>query len=115
MNNKKYPISLFVFGFLQNFFLHFFWLFIPAVILLIVGIFIKPCLYIGGIVLVADLIASLVEQLLIRKTCLSDSDNPDFKAFQDALFANGDWKENVDEYVKNQISKYENSSDDNEK
>ncbi|MBQ8302109.1 MAG: hypothetical protein IJX97_00990 [Clostridia bacterium] len=115
MNNRKYPIDLFVFGFFQNLFFHFFWLFVPALILLIVGIFVKTCLYIGLIILVIDIIASFVEQLLIRKACLSDSDNPDFKLFQDALSADGDWKENIDEYVKNQISKYENESNSDEK
>ena len=47
MNKRKYPSSLFIIGFVTNVLFHFFWLFVPAVILLIVGIFIKPCLYIG--------------------------------------------------------------------
>ena len=112
MNEKKYPMDLFVFGFFQNLFLHFFWIFIPAVILIVVGIFVKICLYIGLIILLIDVIASFIEQLLIRKACLSDSDNPDFKAFQEALSADGDWKENIDALVNRQIQKYQEASGD---
>ena len=112
MNERKYPIDLFVFGFFQNLLFHFFWLFVPAVILLIVGVFVKICLYIGLGILLIDVIASFIEQILIRRAFLLDSDNPDFKAFQEALSAEGDWKENMDAFIKRQTEKYGAVSDD---
>lgn len=112
MNEKKYPIGLFVFGFFQNLLFHFFWLFVPAVIMLIVGIFVKACLYIGLGILLIDVIASFIEQLLIRRAFLSDSDNPDFKAFQEALSADDDWKDNVRDYVNSKISEQNDLTDD---
>ena len=112
MNKKKYPLSLFIFGFFQNFFFHFFWIFVPSAILLIVAIFVKYCLYIGIVGLIIDVIVSFIEQLLIRKACISDSDSPDFKAFQEALSADGDWKDNLDKYVNRQISNNDDISKD---
>lgn len=104
MNNRKYPNRLFVIGFFSNLFLRFCWLFVPSVVLLIVGIFVKPCLYIGGIIFFIDVILSLVEQIKIRKTFIEESDNPDFKRFQDALSKDGDWIENVKSFVEQQTS-----------
>lgn len=104
MSERKYPLSLFVFGFITNVLFHFFWLSIPSVILLIIGIFVKPCLYIGLALLMLDLILSLIEQLNIRQVVLKKSDNSDFCAFQDALSKDGNWRENVmkllDEKIK---------------
>ena len=109
---RKYPFVMFAFGLFHNFFFHFFWIFIPAAILSIVGIFVKPCLYIGIVGLVIDLISSFIEQMAIRKAFITDSDNPDFKAFQDALSADGDWKDNVRDYVNSKISEQNDLTDD---
>lgn len=108
MNNRKYPKKLFIIGFISNLLLRFCWLFIPSVVLLIVGIFIKPCLYVGGIILFIDVILSLVEQIKIRKTFIEESDNPDFKKLQEVLSKDGDWTENVKTFVDQQISDLEN-------
>ena len=103
MNNRKYPIGLFITGFITNILFHFFWLSIPCLILLIVGIFVKPCLYIGLAVLLLDIVLSLIEQIRIRKAFLAESDNPDFKEFQDALSKDGDWRENMGEFLNQKI------------
>jgi len=108
MNNRKYPTSLFIIGFITNILFHFFWLFIPCIILLIVGIFIKPCLYVGLALLLIDIVLSLIEQLRIRQTFLTESDNPDFRSFQDALSKDGNWKDNIVELVNQKISDPQN-------
>ena len=117
MNNRKYPISLFIIGFITNILFHFFWLFIPCIILLIIGIFVEPCLFVGLALLLIDIVLSLIEQLRIRKAFLEESDNPDFRAFQDALSKDGNWKDNVSELLNQKISDPQNEikSDDENK
>ena len=100
MNKRKYQLSLFIIGCITNFLFRYFWLLIPGVILLLVGIFVDVCLYIGLALLVVDGILSLAEQLMIRKTFLSDSENPDFQRFQKALSKDGSWVENFKETVE---------------
>lgn len=107
MDKRRYPKELFIIGFITNIFFRFFWLFIPGVILLIVGISVKSCLYIGITMLILDIIFSFIEQLRIRQAFLTESDNPDFKAFQDALSKEGDWKENMSEFCENKKSENE--------
>ena len=108
MNNRKYPTSLFVIGFITNILFHYFWLFLPCVVLLIIGIFVKPCLYIGLVILLIDIVLSFIEQIRIRQTVLEESDNPDFRAFQDALSKDGDWKDNLGELLNQKISDPQN-------
>ena len=108
MNNRKYPTSLFIIGFITNILFHFFWLFVPCIILLIVGIFVKPCLYIGLALLLIDVLLSLIEQFRIRQAFLEESDNPDFREFQDALSKDGNWRDNIGELLKQKISDPQN-------
>lgn len=108
MNNRKYPTSLFIIGFIMNIFFHFFWIFVPAVVLMIVGIFVAPCLYIGLAILALDVVLSLIEQIKIRNTFLKDSDNPDFQAFQDALSKDGGWTDNFGELLEQKLSENQN-------
>ena len=113
MNSRRYPTDLFVIGFITNILFRFFWLFVPGVILLIVGIFVKQCLYIGALVLILDVIVSLLEQIRIRRTFLKESDNPGFRAFQEALSADGDWSENIRDLVNQKILEQQNKSEEN--
>ena len=117
MNNRKYPTSLFIIGFITNILFHFFWLFIPCVILFIIGIFVKPCLYISLVLLLIDIVLSLIEQLRIRQAFLEESNNPDFRAFQDALSKDGSWKDNMGEFLNQKMSDPQNEikSDDKSK
>lgn len=108
MNKRKYPTGLFMIGFITNVLFHFFWLFLPGVVLCIAGIFVQPCLYIGLILLLIDIILSLIEQFRIRQTFLKESENPDFRAFQDALSKDGNWKDNICELINQRISDSQN-------
>lgn len=104
MKRTKYPIGLFAWGVVTDFLFRFFWLSVPCVVLLIVGIFVRPCLYIGLFLLALDLILSFAAQIQIRNTFLKDSDNPDFSKFQDALSKDGNWIENTKAFVEDQIN-----------
>ena len=108
MGNRKYPLSLFVIGFITNVLFHFFWLFIPCIILLVIGIFVEPCRLIGLTLLLLDIVLSLIDQLRIRHTFLQDSDNPGFTAFQDALSRDGSWYENMSELLNKRTSDIQN-------
>ncbi len=99
---KKYPQSLFWIGFITNMFGRYFFLFFPALILLFIGIWSKPCLIIGVILLAIDIIASFIEQLNIRKATL-DSDNPNFAKFQDAILS-PDWRENIHNVIEDSVN-----------
>lgn len=83
---RKYPLSFFLFGMVMNFLFHYFYLFLPGLILCIIGIWNLPCLLIGIAVLGLDLLLSFIEQLEIRKGSLSESDNPKYNEFMDACF-----------------------------
>ena len=105
-NDKKYPVSLFVIGFIMNLIKNFF-LFYPGLILLFIGIWLDVCLKIGVCLLLADVAVSLIEQIQIRNTILN-SDNPEFEEFQNAMLS-GNWRENIQDLVE---SKIENADDD---
>lgn len=111
MNKRKYPASLFVIGLITNAVFHFFYLFIPALILIFVGIWVKKCLYVGLGLLLLDILLSLIEQLRLRHVSVSDTDNPDFAAFQDALFSGGNWMDNVKGFVEEQINENSKMND----
>ena len=83
---SNYPAKLFWFFVFTNFLFHFFYLSIPGMILCIIGIWVKPCLWIGLAVLGLDAILSIIEQLRIRKAAVTSSDNPQFNAFMDAFY-----------------------------
>ena len=82
---RKYPTKMFLLFVLTNFLLHFFYLSIPGIILCIVGIWAKPCLWIGLAILGLDVILSIIEQLRIRKAAVTPSDNPEFNELMDAF------------------------------
>ena len=82
---RKYPTKMFWLFVLTNVLFHFFYLSIPGIILCVVGIWVKPCLWIGVTVLGLDAILSIIEQLRIRKAAVSHSDNPEFNELMDAF------------------------------
>ena len=92
--DNKYPVSLFVIGVLMNLTKNFF-LFFPSIVLLIVGIWVRWCFFVGIALLLLDVIISLIEQIQIRSATIN-SDNPNFKEWQDAILSS-DWKNNVTE------------------
>ncbi|MBQ6823506.1 MAG: hypothetical protein IJP27_02540 [Clostridia bacterium] len=98
--DNKYPVSLFVIGVLMNLTKNFF-LFLPSIVLLIVGIWVKWCLFVGVALLLLDVIISLIEQIQIRNTSIN-SDNPNFKEWQDAILSS-DWKNNIMDLTESKI------------
>ena len=86
---RKYPTKMFWFFVLTNFLFHFFYLSVPGIILCIVGIWVKTCLWIGLTILGIDVILSIIEQLRIRKAAVTPSDNPEFNELMDAFCSQG--------------------------
>lgn len=86
---RKYPAKMFLMFVLTNFLFHFFYLFVPGIILCIVGTWVKSCLWIGLAILGLDLILSIIEQLHIRKAAVTRSDNPEFNELMDAFCSPG--------------------------
>lgn len=105
---KKYPVSLFVIGFLMNITRNFY-LFYPSIILLIVGIGVKACATVGMAMLLADIIISLIQQIQIRNATLY-SDNPNFSEWQDAILSS-DWKENIKDLLESNLDDDDNDED----
>ena len=70
---RKYPVKYFCLFVLTNFLFHYFYLFVPGVILCIVGIWSKTCLSLGLAVLILDLTLSVMEQLKLRKAAITPS------------------------------------------
>ena len=100
---RRYPAKLFYWGILMDFLFHFIYLSVPGVILCIIGIWSKICLWIGLGVLCLDLILTVVEQLRIRKAALTPSDNLDFNQMMEALTGPGGLEafgEVLDEKIK---------------
>lgn len=82
---RKYPANMFWLFVLTNFLFHFFYLSVPGILLCIVGIWVRACLWIGLALLGLDVILSIIEQLQIRKAALTQSDNPEFNELMDAF------------------------------
>ena len=86
---REYPTKMFWLFVLTNFLFHFFYLSIPGIILCIVGIWVKSCLWIGLAILGLDVILSIIEQLRIRKAAVTPSDNTEFNELMDAFCGPG--------------------------
>ena len=86
---RKYPTQMFWLFVLTNFLFHFFYLSVPGIILCIIGIWVKSCLWIGLAILGLDAILSIIEQLGIRKAAVTPSDNPEFNELMDAFCSSG--------------------------
>lgn len=100
---RKYPAKMFLMFVLTNFLFHFSYLFVPGIILCIVGMWVKSCLWIGLAILGLDLILSIIEQLRIRKAAVTRSDNPEFNELMDAFCSPGGleaFRNVVDEKIK---------------
>lgn len=113
MKERKYPTRLFVLGFLIGVIIYRFYLFVPSIILMIAGNFVKPCYYIGCIILLIDLIISLIWQIRIRNLVLNNNNNPSIQKFQEA-FTNDNPEEEIIDTVNAIIEEYEEIEDDDE-
>ena len=112
MKERKYPAKLFVIGFLFGVIIYRFYLFVPSIILLIAGTFVKPCYYIGCFILLIDLIMSLIWQIRIRNLVLNDNNNPSIQRFQEA-FNEDDSLDEVIDVVDAIIDEYEEDEEEN--
>ncbi len=94
---EKYPRSLFWTVFLTNLFAKHIYLALPGFTLLMVGIWTRPCLWIGLGLLALDVCLSLMQAIKTRKIFLS-SDDPNFQPFRDAVLSEN-WRQNFDELI----------------
>lgn len=98
----KYPRSLFWITFLTNFFAKHVYLALPGFTLLIVGIWTRPCLWIGLGLLVLDVCLSLMQAIQTRKVFLTD-DSSNFQPFRNAVLSEN-WRQNLDDLVREKQS-----------
>lgn len=101
---RKYPVKMFWLFVLTKFLVRFFYLSIPGIILCIVGIWVKPCLWVGLAILGLDFILSVLDQLRLRKAALTPSDNPEYNELMDAFCGPdglGAFRKVLDEKIKN--------------
>lgn len=113
---RKYPAKMFRISVLTNFIFHFSYLFIPGIILCIIGFWAKACLWIGLILLGLDLVFSIVEQIRLRQSIETPSGNPEYDEIMDALCGPGGFKSVkniVDGIIEEQSSVYDDDDDRN--
>ncbi len=109
---RHYNPSLFLLGFLSNLTKNFY-LFIPAMILCVIGIWVKPCLYIGIVLLAIDVLISLIEQLQIKKA-VETSTNPNFAPWTE-MMSRDDWKDEIINAVNEKIAEQTAEADASDK
>lgn len=97
---KKYNNQLFFAGFLLNI-IRKFPLVLIAVILGIVGIWVKACLFAALGIVVLVIIWSLVEQILIKNS-VENNENPDFAPFAEAMMSEN-WRDDIKELVEDKL------------
>lgn len=105
---KSYPLSLFIIGFVLNLLSKLSFIFFPSIILLIIGILFKPCIYVGLVLLILFFIISMIYQLRIRKTfmALANSDDADLIAFEEAVTGENNWREGIKSFVEQRINEF---------
>ena len=106
---RKYPKSLFVMGFVMNLLIKFWYLFVLSLILRIIGIWIKACLYIVVILIVLDFIISLIYQMVLVNTFVNSS-NLNMEEFQDAI-STDNWSKSVRSIISEKIDADEENKD----
>ena len=109
-NKRKYPASLFFTGLIMNIMGRFLILFLIAIVLIIVGFWVRWCAVAGFVVLCLDIILSLLLQLTIRNTVMTDSDDPEFRKFQDAI-SSDDWENKIKDLVESRMKEHQDDDD----
>lgn len=94
MDRRRYPIGLFITGFFITAFLRLSLLMIPGLLLIAAGAFWHPLMFFGVFLVGFDVFLSLASQIKLRRITLTESDDPEFKAFQEAVLS-GNWRENI--------------------
>ena len=108
--NGKYPKDLFRIGLLLNFFARFY-LWLPGLILLTAGLLARsrPFIVFGLLMIAIDIVLSVSDQFMIKRTFEEPTDNPEFKPYQDAI-TGGNWREDLDK-LTNEIRPSESDDD----
>ena len=99
---KRYNEQLFWSGVLLNLFRKF-PLILAAVVLGLVGIWVKPCLLFALALLLIVAIWSFVQQLIIKHT-VEHSDDPNFTPFANAMMSD-DWRGEIENLFENKSDK----------
>ena len=100
----KYDNGLFMAGVCLNFIKNVF-IWIPAIILLFVGVWVKVGLYIGITLLILNIIVAFIEQFHI-KSCVENSDTPEFEPWKE-IMTSDNWKDDVKDKINNIIDSYD--------
>lgn len=106
--DRKYPASLFITGFILNLTRNFI-LLLFGFIFLFIGIWVKLCWQLGISLLLADVVISLIQQIQIRNTILN-SDDPNFNELQDAMMS-PDWKDNIKDIIETKMNEFDDDED----
>lgn len=93
---------------LLNFTIRHFYLFLPGVLLSIIGIWFRKGLIIGLALLIVDLIASFAVQLQIRNAALQESDSEEFNQMMDAFYGE-EGPDAVDDFLQEKIEEQDNA------
>ena len=109
--NGKYPKDLFRIGLLLNFIAKFY-LWLPGLLLLLIGLLARsrPFIVFGVLLIAIDAVLSVSDQFMIKRTFEEPTDNPEFKPYQDAI-TGGNWREDLDR-LTNPHQDDEEASDD---
>lgn len=92
---RKYPVSFFFLGVLQNF-VRYFVIGLIGLVFLVIGVSgVHICKIIGTIVLVCYLLLCVAMQFFIRFTILKKSNNPEFDKFMNDAFGVNNHSENA--------------------
>lgn len=112
---RKYPMSFFVIGIMQNL-VKYVLIGLIGALFLIIGFFgTDMCITIGIIVLICYFLLCVIEQFIIRSSILKESSSPEFNEFMDSVFGVNNQDENtlsshqkiiniVEEKIKSQSS-----------
>ena len=109
---QKYPLSLFLTGFVINLLTKGIFFLPPGVILLIVGVWVPVCRYLGVAFLVLPVILAFVAQWRMRGVTLQ-SDDPGFADFQNAVLS-PDWRKNITDLIEDSMEQGEVTDEDSE-
>lgn len=98
----RYPLSLFLMGFLIDLITRNLLLTFAALVLSIVGIWVPECRWIGAGLLILSVLLSLVRQFIIRWHVLHDPPNGEFDEFRNAMLSK-DWMKNVEDVMSKKM------------
>ncbi len=99
----KYPADLFWIGFANCLVIELWKIFLPAVILMIIGIWNLFALYVGSAFMLIDIVITTVKQLSLRNAALHSTD-PKMKKWQEAILSKN-WRENIKKLPFDEIEK----------